>query len=622
MSTTASIYSLASEEAARLESAAWTRFSIARDRAEFCRAWLTILCAQVERVRGAVVLLGPEADDTYTPAAVWPDISRDLRHLGVAAERALGERRGIVSAADGISPPMRDQPAHIAYPIEVSGVLHGAVVLEIGATPEAVLQRALRHVHWASAWLIDWFRQQALAEQDARISRMAMTMELGATAMQERRLSSAALSVANEMAARLKCDRVSIGFETSGDVDVQAISHTAIFDARMSLVRLISEAMEEVLDLDAPMVWPPKQSDELGAVAHAALARELNDVAVCSVPLLEDGHPIGVLTLERTSGDEFDEQTVELCRAIAGFLGPILSLKRENERGVVRRMREGFWEKAGILFGPSHPGVKLIALVIVGVAIFFSIASGTYRIAARTVVEGAVQRAAVSPFDGHIAQAYVRAGDTVQAGQVLCRLEDRDLKLERERLVSEREQSVRKQRQALAIQDRGAMMVASAQIAQADAQISLVEDRLACSVVTAPFQGIVVSGDLDQLLGTPVEQGKLLFQIAPLDAYRVILEVDERDIASVDVGQTGDLTLSGLSDQRMDFSVQQITPVASQHEGRNFFRVEAHLRSSAARVRPGMEGLGKIEVGDRNLLWIWTHSLIDWFRFWAWKQLP
>lgn len=622
MSNSATIYSLASEEAARAEAIAWTRFSGASDRGEFCRYWLAILCSQVERVRGAVVLLGPDADDAYTPAAVWPDVSRDLRHLSAAAERALGERRGVVAAADGTSPPTRDQPSQIAYPIEVSGKLHGAVVLEIGAAPEAALQRALRLVHWASAWLIDWFRQQAQAEQDARIGRMALTMELTATAMQERRLASAALAVANEMAARLDCDRVSIGFSTAGDVDVRAISHTAIFDARMTFVRLIGEAMEEVLDLDAPIVWPQNAEDELGAVAHAELARELKDVAICSVPLLEDGHPIGVLTLERTSGDAFDEDTVELCRTAGSLLGPILSLKQDNERGALRRLREGFHEKALILFGPRHPGAKLVALVIVGFAIFFSMATGDYRVVARTVVEGAVQRAAVAPFDGTIAQSYVRAGDTVQAGQVLCRLDDRDLRLERERLVSEREQAFRKQRQALAIQDRGTMMVTSAQMAEADAQISLIDDKLARAVVTAPFEGVVVSGDLDQLLGTPVEQGRLLFQITPLDAYRVILEVDERDISHVELGQTGALTLSGLPGQRMDFSVQQITPVASQHEGRNFFRVEAHLRSPGNRVRPGMEGLGKIKIGDRNLLWIWTHSLIDWFRFWAWKQLP
>jgi multidrug resistance efflux pump len=137
----------------------------------------------------------------------------------------------------------------------------------------------------------------------------------------------------------------------------------------------------------------------------------------------------------------------------------------------------------------------------------------------------------VTPFDGHIAQSFVRAGDTVQAGQVLAPLDDRELTLDHARLISEREQAVRKQRQALADQDRGTMMVVAAQIAESDAQIALVADKLARATLLAPFDGVVVSGDLNQLLGTPVEQGKLLFQIAPLDAYRVVLQVDERDIA-------------------------------------------------------------------------------------------
>jgi hypothetical protein len=42
------------------------------------------------------------------------------------------QRRGIIVGVDGQSQPPRDQPAHIGYPIEVSGVLHGAIML---ATP-------------------------------------------------------------------------------------------------------------------------------------------------------------------------------------------------------------------------------------------------------------------------------------------------------------------------------------------------------------------------------------------------------------------------------------------------------------------------------------------------------
>jgi multidrug resistance efflux pump len=200
-------------------------------------------------------------------------------------------------------------------------------------------------------------------------------------------------------------------------------------------------------------------------------------------------------------------------------------------------------------------------------------------------------------------------------------LDDREFRLDHTKLLSEREQLLRKHRQAFATQDRAQMVVLSAQMSEVDAQIALVEDKIERAALRAPFNGLVVSGDLHQLLGTPVEQGKQLFQIAPLDAYRVILEVDERDIAQIKLGQDGNLTLSGLPHEIFDFSVQQVTPVSTSQEGRNFFRVEAHLQSSLERVRPGMEGVGKIAIGERRLIWIWTHSLVDWLRLWVWKEL-
>src|SRR5262249_7911173 len=142
------------------------------------------------------------------------------------------------------------------------------------------------------------------------------------------------------------------------------------------------------------------------------------------------------------------------------------------------------------------------------------------------------------------------------------------------------------------------------------------------SVLVAPYDGVVISGDLSQLLGTPVEQGKTLFQIAPLDSYRVILQVDERDIANITLGQPGELTLSGMLSDRLSFKVEQITPISTAQDGRNFFRVEARVENSTERVRPGMEGVGKIVVGERKLIWIWTHSLIDWLRLAMWKWWP
>ncbi len=74
-----------------------------------------------------------------------------------------------------------------------------------------------------------------------------------------------------------------------------------------------------------------------------------------------------------------------------------------------------------------------------------------------------------------------------------------------------------------------------------------------------------------------------------------MLQVDERDISYIENGQHGELTVSSIPGERFGFAVTKVTPVNTAKEGRNFFRVEAILENPpASRVRPGMEGVGKI----------------------------
>src|SRR6185436_20100653 len=172
MSDRAPIYSSSEDARARAEAAAWARFTATATPAEFSTAWLTILCGQVAHARAAMLLLDQGANGAYVPVAIWPDPKQDMRYLGAAAERALNERAGIGTAPDGKAGPRADEPAHVGYPIEVDGRLHGAIVIDIGPGPLPELQRSLRSIHWASAWLIDQFRKAQIEERDQRLARV------------------------------------------------------------------------------------------------------------------------------------------------------------------------------------------------------------------------------------------------------------------------------------------------------------------------------------------------------------------------------------------------------------------------------------------------------------------
>ena len=68
--------------------------------------------------------------------------------------------------------------------------------------------------------------------------------------------------------------------------------------------------------------------------------------------------------------------------------------------------------------------------------------------------------------------------------------------------------------------------------------------------------------------------------------------------------------------------MEKVTPVSAAREGRNYFRVEARLDRTSERLRPGMEGVGKIAVDEQLLVWIWTRSAIDWIHLTLWTWTP
>ena len=623
MQSSAPVYSIVEEQRARAESAAWARFTAAGDAHHFFTGWLALTAVRLARAQAAILLTREPGGHAFTVAAAWPDARRDLQYLRAVAQQVLERREGVVAAPGGEQPPGVDGMAHVGYPLDVGGELQGAVVFDIGPGAVGGLQDALRELHWASAWLIDHFRAQQLQLRGSQLARTALLNELMATAMQHVRLHPSALAVANELSTRLHCDRVSVGFESAGQVAPLVMSNTASFDTRSDLVRWIGEAMDEVLDLGVPVAFPAPADDELGALAHVESARQLGVKAMLSVPLRDGAQTMGVLSFERNDGPIFSADERELAAALAVMLGPLWTLQRANERGPLGRLRDTTRDGLREVAGPNHPGSKLGLALLVLLVAFTGFWHTEHRVSARTAVEGATQLAAVAPFDGFIAEAMVRAGETVKKGQALARLDDRDLRLEQSRWRAEREQLQRRHQVAQSQGDRANMGVLAAQMNQAEAQLSLVEQRLGRATLLAPYDGVVVSGDLSQQIGSPVETGRLLFEVAPLQRYRVMLEVDDRDIARLAIGQHGELVLSGMPDSTLAIQVTRITPVSTQREGHNLFAVEAVIEGGPPPgLRPGMEGIGKVAVGERTLLWIWTHTFFDWLRLTLWNWAP
>jgi multidrug resistance efflux pump len=603
------------------ESALWAGLAGATDARVFTQSWLAIQCRLIPGVVGGLVLLRVERDGNFAPAAVWPDVRRDMRYLTPVAQRALAERRGFTTPR----PPGSDAIGGdcVAYPIQAVGMLQGVVVLDLSSRPEADLQAALRQLHWGTAGMELLFTRDAVAKVNARRERLQSVLEIVAAGAVQERFGAAAMGIANELATRLRCDRVSIGLFHGRRLCIDAVSHSAQFKERTNLMRAVAAAMEEAVDQGTTVAVPPVGcTTPVVSRSHEALIQAHGTGASLTVPLTANGKAIGAITLERPAQRPFDAEVVETCEAVGGLTGPMLDTHRREDQWLIARAVESLGDTTRKLFGPRHAALKLGAIVLTLLAGFLLIAKGDFRVAATTTLEPLVQQAAVAPFDGYIREAPARAGDVVKQGAVLAKLDDRELRLERLKWLAQQEEYSKQFRQAMADRNPAQVQIVTAQLEQARAQAARVADQLERTTVSAPFDGIVVSGDLTQQLGTPVEKGKVLFEVAPLSSFRLVLHVDERDVAYVKPGERGTLLLGAFPEEPVAFTVEQVTPVSDPKDGRNTFRVEAKLDPNTLHLRPGMQGVGKVEIDKSRYLWIWTRDIVNWLRLAAWRWLP
>ncbi len=439
-------------------------------------------------------------------------------------------------------------------------------------------------------------------------------------------LAAATAAFVREIATQLGLARVSLGLCRGLDVELVAYSAGALPARHSALAQQLVAAMAEALDQSCSLCLPAPREGAQPRITLAlqALLRAEPGGAAC-VPVLAgvgaSSQAVGVLCAQRQGTGSLSAAELAQLEQLALLAAPVLRLMALNERPWHRRLRDGLAAAAQALRDPGRHGLRYgtlaAGLALVGL-LFVPVPT---RVGGHARLEGAVQRVLVAPADGFLGQVHVRPGDTVRAGQVLAELAEQDLQVERARWESQLAQHENAYSAAHAGANRTQLVINQSRAAEAQAQLDLVNARLARTHITAPFAGVVIRGDLSQQLGAPLQQGSELMTLAPLDAYRVMVEVDERDIAAVQLGQAGTVALSALPWQTQAIRVSRITPMATVVDGRNVYEVQAELESSGAELRAGLQGSAHITTGQAPALWNASRRLVQALRLLWWEWL-
>jgi len=580
------------------------------------QAWLSALLPRLRGARLGAVLLEAEGESDFEAVAIEPP-GQDARPLAGVTEAALAAQAPSIRRLE--TPGLTG----VAFPVQGPDGRSAAVVAVAVAGEGEVARQAVETLGLACGWLALAFEQRERQGDRNVIERMRFALELLAAVEDEATLEAGAIAFVNLLADRLGADRAAVGLLRRGRVRLQAVSGVAGLKRRRAVLQAVELAMEEATDQIAPLLWPSPPEHRRCTVAQGEFARQHGFATVMTAPLLRLGLPVGAVSLQRRSGAPFTAADLATLEVVGAVVGPYFDLARRNRAWLSGRIPDAIGSGIRLVLGPRRPGLKLLALAsAAGLAAVFLV-DMPLRVASKATIEATRQIAVVTPFDGIIAEAPRRAGDVVAAGDLIARLDDADFRLEEARLTGEARQLAEQIRQALSRGNRAEVAQLVARRAQVEAQLDLARLKLARTELRAPISGVIVSGDLSQRLGGPTQTGEVLVEVAPLAELRVALAIAERDLRLLAPGQSGQLRLSGLPGIALPVTVERVAPMARAEAGGPRFRGEARLEAPAElRLRPGMEGIAKIETGQASIAYVWSRTLIDWGRHQLWRLLP
>ena len=579
--------------------------------------WLEAQCARIPGVRAGLLHLTTKAGKRSI--VQWPTRAPRLAQLVKAAQLSIAHRR-LIAHKDLEDRQHRDTARIIALPVALDSDPTLSIALSYTSNDPAFSRKIIEALQQSIDSLTALFEQAPSDPQTDNA--LEILTRLLATALSQDSIKSLATTLTTEVATQLHCDRVALGYRDGKQSALIGLSNSAEHKPRQALVEALEAAMDEAIDQHATVEFPPPAEQRAQIhLLHRQLAERHNGGAICTVPLFAGGEAVGALLLERPTERIFSHRDVELCENFASFLAPVLKMQHDINQGWFKRNWRALKQLTGKLFSKGDLLYKVVPLTILSLAAGASIVTVPFELNAPARIEGAIQRIISAPADGYIETVHVRPGDRVSKGQVLIELEDDTLKLERRKLEGEIAQLRSAYGAALASRDRAELSVVQAQIEEAKARLALIKQRLDKVRLVAPFDALVIDGDLTQALGAPVNEGDKLLTLAPQNDFRVIVDINERDIRFVEPGQHGKLTLTASPQDQFDIDIRQITPMAQISNGANIFPSEAAIVDGPTNLlRPGMEGVSRIGVGERSLLWTTMRRSIDWlqFRLWIW----
>lgn len=249
------------------------------------------------------------------------------------------------------------------------------------------------------------------------------------------------------------------------------------------------------------------------------------------------------------------------------------------------------------------------------------------------VIDGANKIRVTASTPGFLAEAAVRDGSAVEAGQILARLENPELEKSFLQMRLQEESVLASEAEAISKQLDSRIPSLRALAAQFALAVSKYSTDLEKLVLLAPSPGTVIAPDLRYQRGTFLREGTLVCEILPPGPLEAIVALNEKQAGLVQAGQEVSFRIHSLPGDAWNGTVLSVSTSPSgelphqalgQHAGgtvpatmsggiskttntpialpsSQVFKARIAIDNASGLLRPGMAGRLKIRCGTKPL---------------------
>ena len=566
------------------------------------------LCDLVRRLTRsrAILYFGRDCDEQLTvlPDYQWPEkIADETIHqcfslAGTAVQTGAVQ---IVRATENCQSLAIATPVWRAeHPSEVM-----LLIIEMDAESSETLAGVVLLLQFVAAYTAQWRGRFSELRQALESNRFEKVWEAILTAEVPGQFTASINRLADGMRQATDSSLVALGLcRAGGVVRLAGLSHELDYDRGAEFSKCLEEVMSEALIGDEDQNRKISLHEYRQTDSVQQLMSRMGSCQVRRAPLRDaTGNIIGAYVLTAKS---FSRGADERLQVAEGLVGTQLDL--------VRRGRRRPWQFGAQWFGAQwyrelHLKQKQLVwgFAILAACVLF-LWPWPHRLSSKCEIQPTIRRFVASPYEGRLETVLVEPGDWVDEGQVLARMDAREIRLQRASVEADLGRAVKQRDTALASRDTAAAQMALYEMERLRLNLQLLQDRMDHLEIKSPTQGVVISGNLQEFEGSRLSLGQSLMEVGSLGKeMNLEVAIRDEDVAYAEVGQRVQFRLESLPYTEFSGIVTRIHPRAEQRGADNVFLAEVQINVNVQRLRPGMRGQAKIYASSRSLFWLVFH---------------